>query len=406
MKRSNLLILLAALASQSPAATSLAAEPARPDEHEKQSAQAATAPLRNTVYAYRRLVLPSGADFNRIDPMVGTAAGKYADMIGLSPEQARGPVTLEMKGKGETAEIRVQLNPNTTPADKRRADEFIAKVVDSVEEQLRDAYVQDAGLIRADEDMHSTKRSLDELRSDLRQIEQQIRDRTGRADASVEAIRASVPKLDDEREALKLKVVGAEARQQALASAIDRLAKSAAERSEKDPVAAELEKVVKVKELARERMKKLRENNAVSLSEMEEIEGPIAEANARLLERREAVKQANGGELLSALNRELAMISIDIAEAQARLAATEKVLERYVKVQDLLATSDDLRRERERTEAALQKAQDAFTKAKNAIPEPVLRVTQSGSATADELTRPRSEVPSGANAPANSPPKP
>jgi hypothetical protein len=348
-------------------------------------------------------MLPAGADSHRVSAIVEIASGKYADMIALTPAQAQNATEFRGTDTGRF-KVSVRLDPATVPPAKRRADEFLTKVMESVEEQLQYQYVEDTGLMRLDDVVQSTKQSLEKIRAQTKDIEQQIREATGRADASVEAIRGSVPKLDDERQSLKLKVIGAQARQQALAGAIDRLAKAAGERAKDDPVAAELEKVVKGREMAVERLRKMQAAGHAGVSEAEEAETAVAEAKARMLERREVVKQQNGGELLAGLNRELATLSIDIAEAEATLAATEKVLHGYVKVQDLLTRSDDLRRERERAEVLLPKAQEDRAKAKAAIPAPALRVTSSGAATAEELVR--KVVPGAEGRPPGSPAQP
>jgi chromosome segregation ATPase len=346
-------------------------------------AKPTTAPS-GTVYAFRQLALARPADADSLPAMVALAAEKHADMLGLPPERAPQLVQLVRTASAGTVTLHAHLESANLPPDKLRADEFITKVTDSLEQQLHEHYFQNSGVIRAEEDVHEIERSVANVRQDISQTEHVIRTETGRADASVEAIRGSVPKLDDERLALKLQLVGKQARQEALASAIARLSKAAAERAKDDPVAAELEKVVQGKEKTFVRLMKLRDSKDVSEAELASAESDVAEARARMLERRDTVSQANGGDLLGALNRELATVSIDVAEAEAKLAEAERLLNGYAKVQELLAKADDLRRQRERVEDALEGAKGRLAAARNGIPEPVLRVTKSMAKRPDE----------------------
>ena len=368
--RLSTLILTALLtAGQTPLARAVDA-PAAP-------AKPTTAPS-GTVYAFRQLSLARPGDVNTLPVMVALAAERHAGMLGLQPERAAQLVQVVPTPSAGTVALHVSLESVKLPPDKLRADEFITKVTDSLEQQLREQYVQNSGVTRAEEDVNEIEHSLARLRAEIGHTEQDIRQVTGRADASVEAIRGSAPKLDDERLALKLQLVGKQARQQALAVAIERLSKAAAERAKDDPVAAELEKVVVARERALARTLTIRKaGQPVSEAEVSAVEVELAESRARMLERRDAVSQANGGDLLTALNRELATVSIDLAEAEAKLAEAERLLKGYAGVQELLAKADDLRRQRERVEDALEAAKGRRAAARNGIPEPVLRVTKS-----------------------------
>ena len=378
MRLSLLTLILAALLTSGRTAPARAAAPGAG------GAKPTTAPS-GTVYAFRQIALARPGDAGTLPAMVALAAEKHADMLGLPPERAPQLVQLVPTASAGTLTLHAYLESAKLPPDKLRADEFLTRVTESLEQQLRDHYLQNSGIIRAKEDVYTVERSLRDLRDEISRTEQQIRQATGRADASVDAIRGSAPKLDDERLALKLQLVGKQARQQALASAIDRLSKAAAERAKEDPVAAELEKVVVARERALTRTLKIREaGQPVTEGDVSAAEVALAESRARMLERRDAVSQENGGDLLTALNRELATVSIDVAEAEAKLAEAERLLKGYAGVQELLAQADDLRRQRERVENALVGAKGRLAEAENSIPQPVLRVTKSLAKRPDE----------------------
>jgi chromosome segregation ATPase len=260
-----------------------------------------------------------------------------------------------------------------------------------------------SGFEQARRQVQEAESELQDARERLSHQEAVIREKTGRVDASLAPIREAIPKLEEQRQTLKLEVVGKQARQEALAKTIDRLAKSAEERTRSDPVAEELDKVVKLRIVALERMRKLRENAAVSEAEVAAAEVPIAEARAKLLERREAVAQASGGELLAALNRELSMISIDVAEAEAKLDSIEKLLKQFGSVQGELSDAEQARREWARASDRAEKAQYKWREVRQSIPPAAIEAVRTDTMAPDD---PRLKEEKEADAEAHSPAKP
>ena len=66
-----------------------------------------------------------------------------------------------------------------------------------------------------------------------------------------------------------------------------------------------------------------RELEVVALNDPE---GKLAEARAKVLERRDLVAERSGGSILVDLNRELQSVVITVAEAEAKLMAAQKAL--------------------------------------------------------------------------------
>ena len=384
MRRTTISVLLGSLALFSHAAPAQPAAPDAPPAEEQQAKKPETIRASRSIEVNGRV--PNGELF---DAMCRRAITEHAGILGglpaapevdlvtmAKPDRGGGGLFGDTTTRRELLEMTVDLRRPRLRDAQPRAAEFLDAFITSLDWQLREWQAEEAGVPAAERDVERATALLDERRAEFRQLEQQIRQTTGRADASVDAIRSSVPKLDEERQSLKLQVIGKAARQAALAATIERLAKAAGERAGDDPVAAELEKVVAVRERAVEHARELQKAASISTQEVAEAEAVLAEARARLLERRDAVARANGGELLEALNRELATLSIDAAESQAKLAALDALLAKYVDAEELLARAVEVRQDRERHVSDLRDAQARLQTARSSLPDRVLQVVE------------------------------
>lgn len=382
----SIIIITSAATPGQPATEGRDRAPTKADEQQR-------APSPETVRASRTIRLFTRPSEDEFRLMVRTAAAEHADVLGLSADAAGDALQLAVRGNAggpfgrgssDLIDLTIDLRDVEQGQPTLRASEFLDGVITSLERQLAEWHARERGLAAAERELQEASDLLARRRARFRGLEQEIRKATGRADASVDAIRSSLPKLDEERQALKLQVVGNEARQQALAEAIERLAKAAGERAQDDPVAVELQKIVELREMAARHARQLHEAAQASAREVSDAEAAVAEARAKLLERRDAVARANGGELLETLNRELAMLSIDAAEAQAKLAALEALLTKYLNAEELLQDAADVRRERDDASAKLQKAESRLSAARSSLPEPIVRVIQSDQVRADD----------------------
>jgi predicted nucleic acid-binding Zn-ribbon protein len=348
-------------------------------------------PPPETAWAKRVIEVPALPSGVRFDELLADAFSEHAGVLGVPRERVEELVDVVDKHDDR---IEISASPYKVPQAKPRAAEFLDAVVSTIESKLRDALSDRLGITRAVRDRDDAEHARRDARGQLDAFEQNIRRSTGRVDASIDAIRAAVPKLEEERQSLKLLMVGKEARQKAVAETINRLAKSAEAKVKDDPVAAELEKVVHAREVAWENLKALHAKGAASETEIRLGEEPIAEARARLLERRETVAQTGGGsgEILTSLNKELATLSIDVAESAARLNAIEETLKRYSEVQPMLGEAEDVRRDRDRFARELEAAQTALREKTAQVPDHILRVVKSESKTPGEMT-PQNRAP-------------
>jgi hypothetical protein len=129
-----------------------------------------------------------------------------------------------------------------------------------------------------------------------------------------------------EKQRLKMELAAKEIRSTAIRRQIEQTEKEVAERLAKDPTSERLKIDIQQAMVDLTRFKELAKANAVSTREVAKAELDVAQAQARLAERREEVRQMAKGDLLNKLSGELASLMIDLAELEGRLKYLEKTL--------------------------------------------------------------------------------
>ena len=142
---------------------------------------------------------------------------------------------------------------------------------------------------------------------------------------SPEAVRASLSKLEDERQRLELELAGMQARQRAVEEWIDRTSRQMEEQAKADPVIAELEKAVAAQEQVVKMARRQSESGTVPQTEVAAAEAKLSDVKINLLDRKRGTGTAAGAQdPLANLTRELQSLSIDTVDRKARLAFVEK----------------------------------------------------------------------------------
>ena len=243
--------------------------------------------------------------------------------------------------------------------------------------EMRDQDAQELQVIRRRTDEAQDR--LSKLRSTLRQI-------THRVDVSPETLRGAITRLEDERDKLALDAEAMGVRKGAIEKTVARITETGADQMKKDRVAVELEKLIQSRETELKRMQQLAAENSVARAEVEASEGRLGEARVRLWERQEIVTRSAGGDLLADLNKELAMLSINMAESEVRLDRVGKAVSDYSKAVDLI---DEL----ENAQAARQAAQQSAIEAENRIAEHLRSLRQLQPPTINLHARPQPPQP-------------
>jgi hypothetical protein len=180
------------------------------------------------------------------------------------------------------------------------------------------------------------------LRDEISQEEASLRKSTGSIDVSPTTIRQLLFSLQTQRETVQIDLAAKQARRDALA---EQIAKSSAEMEQKvkeDPVAAELEKVVEFCQKNLEHKQQMVKSGVATVGEIDEAMGPLAEAKAKLLERHEAAAAAAGGEMIAEWNKEMMILSVDLAELKARSKVIEERLNQFSSAGDYIDRSEEL----------------------------------------------------------------
>jgi hypothetical protein len=150
----------------------------------------------------------------------------------------------------------------------------------------------------------------------------------GQAEARKEGLNARLARLAAEREQIEIDLAASEARSRALRRQMDVLRAEAEDRARNDPVQDQLKRVLQMRQEELERVKNMAKSGQVSMHEVAEVEGRVADVEVQLITRREAVVRGGDekGDLLGRLANELAMIEIDRAEKGARLSYIQQRL--------------------------------------------------------------------------------
>ena len=264
--------------------------------------------------------------------------------------------------------------------DPPLAGPFLAAVAEQLQEKLRESPGKFYG--RLSDAIRFARENLEESRQKLamlRKAQRGFYDEAGRTDLSRESIMAEAKALETEGQKLQMDQVGHTARQEALMKRIANIAAKAERRADEDPVAAELKKVVALRERELDLAKKRCDAGQMPTSEVGAIEIKVAEARAEWLKRREAAGSLAGRDLLAKLNEELTTLEVDNAETAARyghilmqLAENRKILPIADGYQDNIALP--LRLAEREVQKALEQVSEAERRLRDFVPPTVVAV--------------------------------
>jgi hypothetical protein len=288
--------------------------------------------------------------------------------LGLKPEEADKFVKYKVESGQSAIDrliIRVRID-KVSGIDEAKAKKFIADEFAAYKKLGRD--IQQASYAKSvgDAEKKLTNAELEANRkTDLgRQLRAELQEMSGEIDVSVKSLTDVASKTQTLFHQLDIDHEAKQARHRALEDAIAKLSVEVEKKVQSDPVAAELEKVVAAREKGVERLKEMVAKNAASKTEAEEKVGEVAEARAKLMERRRDAAAEAGGTLIAQLNKDLLMLSIDSAEENMRykmLAERSKALRSSLDGATRLQT---LQREAGSLEAEISNNQSELERAK------------------------------------------
>ena len=254
-------------------------------------------------------------------------------------------------------------------------DEILAVVrdpfIDTVTSFFNDFHNKEVAQIREqdEKELDLAKQKAAVAHANLTARRAQLREMTHRVDVSPETLRGAITRLEDERDKLSLDSEAMGVRRKAVEATIAKISKTAEDQIKSDRIAVELAKLVDAREAELKGMQNLAANRAVAQAEVEAAEAKVGEARVRLWERQEIVTRTAGGDLLADLNKELAMLSINMAESEVRLDRVGRAVTMHSKAVDLI---DDL----ESAQAARQAAQQGVIEAEARLAERIRNLRQ------------------------------
>lgn len=241
-------------------------------------------------------------------------------------------VTVDVPLANQVRDGRIPLN---------RASEVADTITQSLINSLTPPSQQD--LQDAMEKRDQLRARRDRLASELHDVQSSLRKEADAVDVSPATIRQLLASLQTQRESLSLDLVAKQARAEALTEQVAKFSEQLAKKVDDDPVAKELQTVVEYQQKSMERLQAQQKAGVVTNAEADKAVADLAEARAKLLERKSVAAAAAGGDTLAAWNKELMTLAVDKAELNARLKEINGRLDRLTDAGDVLDRIEQMR---------------------------------------------------------------
>jgi hypothetical protein len=273
--------------------------------------------------------------------LCGEMGPQAHEMLGIAPETLAEYVTFELTPFSDPEKARVlgqstgrltlsiALDEKAQPLAREFLDKMIAAlpgVIDHVQRERLEQEMQRA--MQARKELEQQKEQTKESAEILRKM-----GLNGRSGADISALTRD---LDEQTLHMKLDVAALSAERDVLAKTVAQMNADAEQKAHDDPVAIELQKIVDLREKKLELLQALQKvGGNQSATESSDAETSAAEAQVQLLERREAVERAAGGDELADLQKQLVQAEVNLAQDMARVDAIGKESDELNKALDL-----------------------------------------------------------------------
>lgn len=271
-------------------------------------------------------------------------------------------ICMERRSDLLIGQLRVELWDNVY--GNARDMDLVSDVLHGVCAQLQSIFEQtgreDQGHLA--QQVAAAEESLARARAELEHVQQaehELCAAAGRYQLDRDQVLAEVEDLRRQMESIEMELQSLTARRSALAKQIAEVGERAAKETEQDPVVAELEKVVSLRQAELAELIKRVDEGLATQSETRRVQEEVARARAELAQyRRTAVQQA-GGAWLDDLNKALVSVSSELLSENAKRTVIEARLEDVEKrnLLELVNRYDrEVRLEREMAELAVRRA--------------------------------------------------
>src|ERR1051325_9098337 len=142
-------------------------------------------------------------------------------------------------------------------------------------------------LERPNKAVQRAEEHLDSARVKANAIRAEIRNATGRVEVSPEVLRASIASLDADKQRLSLELAGLSMRRKMLQEGVAKFGHDAEKAVADDAIVKELSKIIDARQSELARLRLLVSKAVASQADLGKAEADVAEAQVRLLERKE-----------------------------------------------------------------------------------------------------------------------
>jgi citrate lyase gamma subunit len=223
--------------------------------------------------------------------------------------------------------LKLQIYYSAESAFAENAKQYVAEIAKLLERTLAKEY--DRRIDRLDQARgfaeEQREKATEEL-TILQNHERELREAAGQSDLSREFILNKTRDLEQDREEMRMGLASSNARRVAIQDQIAKIGEESLKRVSADPIAEELEEIVKICERRVITVSKLMEEGRASGSESDDAREKLAKARIELITRREAVKSSVGGEEMAKWNNELIALAITAADDESNLGFVERQL--------------------------------------------------------------------------------
>jgi hypothetical protein len=240
-----------------------------------------------------------------------------------------GPMMFDVMMPGpQESSILGQIEVHIPDVDYSANEAFLRAVCEKLQQALNGVWEKEMTSVNRRREMSRDEQVKAAER--LTDLQKQRRDLlgAGQSDLMPEAVMDQIRRLDLERQRMEMDLLGQQARLKALQQQIQTTGERVLKGSTDDAMIKPLQEKLG---LLREHLKQMDEQykaGTTSQSEVQKVRIAISEAEAQLAEARRKVAQAGGGEGLGRLNEELAMLSVNTAETEARLKYVREQMEK------------------------------------------------------------------------------
>ena len=234
----------------------------------------------------------------------------------------------------------LQIYYSAESAFAQKAEPCVAEIAKLLERALAKEYDRQIDQLKQARGFaeDQRERATEELTL-LQGRERELRQAAGQSDLSREFILDKTRDLEHRKENLRMGFASLEARRGAIQDQIAKIGEESQKRVSADPVADELQEIVKICENRVKTVSKLMEEGRASGSESDDAREKLAKARIELMTRREAVGSSVGGEQMARWNNELVNMAVEVAGTESELSLVEKQLH-DIKEKGLLELAD------------------------------------------------------------------